>query len=85
MSHFDQDLLDAFPNDTVLMHRLMAENAHFRTLAERFAGVDTEVEQVASGENPASDERLEGMKKNRLAVLDEIAIMVAAAKLEDAQ
>jgi uncharacterized protein len=80
MTHIPQDLHNAFPADADTLRRLKAEDAPFRQLAERFEALDAEADRIEEGLAAASDERLEHIKKQRLALLDEIAPLVAAAR-----
>lgn len=80
MTHISPDLHNAFPDDADVLRRLKAENAHFQTLAARFEAFDGEARRIVAGLEAASDERLEDLKKHRLALLDEIAPIIAAAK-----
>lgn len=80
MSHLPQDLHDVFPADEALLRRLKMEDHHFRTLADRYAALDDEIAQIGMGLTPASDDRTEALKKERLAVLDQIAGVLAAAR-----
>jgi hypothetical protein len=75
-----QDLHDLFPADEALLRRLKMEDPHFRTLADRFAGLDDQVLRIERGEDPASDTRTEELKKQRLALLDEIAAHLATMR-----
>ncbi|WP_448579038.1 YdcH family protein [Thermaurantiacus sp.] len=80
MSHLPQDLHDVFPDDEALLRRLKAQDQHFRNLADRYATLDQEISQIGLALAPASDERTEDLKKQRLLVLDEIAAVVQAAR-----
>ena len=80
MTHISQDLHNAFPEDAETLRQLKAEDAHFQALAARFETIDDEARRIEAGLEAASDERLEAMKKTRLAVLDEIAVIVATAR-----
>jgi uncharacterized protein YdcH (DUF465 family) len=80
VSHISQDLHNAFPDDAAVLRRLKAEDAHFQALSARFDALDEEARRIEAGLEPASDARLEELKKHRLALLDEIAPLVAAAK-----
>ncbi len=80
MSHLSQDLHNAFPDDADVMRRLKAEDAHFQALSARFDALDEEARRIEAGLEPASDARLEDIKKHRLALLDEIAAVIAAEK-----
>ena len=80
MSHLSQDLHNAFPDDTETLRRLKADDAHFQALSARFDALDAEARRIEAGLEPASDARLEEIKKHRLALLDEIAVLVAAER-----
>lgn len=80
MTHISQDLHNAFPDDAETLRQLKAEDAHFQALASRFEALDEAARRIEDGLEPASDDRLEAIKKRRLALLDEIAARVAAAK-----
>ena len=80
MSHILHDLHSEFPADTETLHRLKLESRHFQTLSERYHEVNKEIHRIESGVEPASDERLEALKKERLKLLDDIAVMIGQAK-----
>jgi uncharacterized protein YdcH (DUF465 family) len=80
MTHISQDLHNAFPDDAETLRQLKADDAHFQALAARFEAIDDEARRIDEGQEAASDERLEAIKKTRLAVLDEIAVIVAGAR-----
>lgn len=80
MSHLSQDLHNAFPDDAETLRRLKASDAHFQALSERFDALDEEARRIETGTEAASDARLEDIKKRRLALLDEIAALIAAEK-----
>jgi uncharacterized protein YdcH (DUF465 family) len=80
VSHLNQDLHNAFPDDAEALRRLKANDSHFQALAERFDALDEEARRIETGVEPGSDVRLEDIKKRRLALLDEIAGLVAAER-----
>jgi hypothetical protein len=83
MRHLPQDLHDVFPEDAALLRRLKADDRHFQTLAERYAALDDEIRRSEDGSAAAmSDDHAEALKKQRLAVLDEIASLLASARSE---
>ena len=79
MSHTPHELADEFPNDHEVLHRLKLENAHFVTLSERYHEVNGEIHRIEAGVEATSDAYVEGLKKKRLALVDEIGAMIAAA------
>ena len=80
MSHTPNDLRDEFPDAVDVLHQLKVHDAHFATLAERYHDLNREIHRIESDVEPASDERAETAKKQRLALLDEISAIVAKAK-----
>lgn len=83
MSHVANELQDEFPEATALLHRLKLEDAHFAKLADRHHELNREIHRIDIGIEPASDDRAEALKKERLALLDAIAARLAEAKLEE--
>lgn len=80
MSHVPHDLHAEFPEDAALLHQLKLNDRHFQTLAQRYQDVNQEVHRVETEVEPASDERLETLKKQRLTLIDEIAALLQKAK-----
>lgn len=80
MSNTPQELADEFPNDHALLHELKLQNPRFVTLAERYHAVNGEIHRIEAGVENTSDEYAETLKKQRLALIDEIAAMLAKAR-----
>ena len=80
MSHIPQSLHEIYPADAALLRNLKADDARFQQLATRLAELDEAVHAIDQGTDPASDERAEATSRERLAILDEIAAIVAAAR-----
>ena len=80
MSHVPHDLHTEFPKDGELLHRLKLSDRHFQTLAQRYQDVNAEIHRAESEVSPTSDDRLESLKKQRLALVDEIAAVLKKAK-----
>lgn len=80
MSHTPHELREEFPDAAAVLHELKASNAHFATLADRYHDVNREIHRIESEVEAASDERTESLKKQRLALLDEISGIVDQAK-----
>lgn len=80
MSNTPHELGDEFPEDHDILHKLKMENAHFVTLAERYHDVNGKIHRIETEVEPASDEHSETLKKQRLALLDEIRAMVSQAR-----
>ncbi|MFN3516971.1 MAG: YdcH family protein [Novosphingobium sp.] len=82
MSNTPHELAGEFPNDHALLHDLKMNNPHFVTLAERYHEVNSEIHRIEAGIETTSDEYTETLKKKRLALLDEIAAIIAKAKAD---
>lgn len=72
-THLDHALAEEFSGRSAEIHALKASDAHFRKLLERNHDLWRQIQQVENGLKPSSDEHLETLQKQRLAVLDEIA------------
>jgi uncharacterized protein YdcH (DUF465 family) len=80
MSHTPNDLREEFPEAVDVLHQLKVHDAHFATLAERYHDLNREIHRIESDLEPASDARAEALKKQRLALLDDISAIVAKAR-----
>ena len=72
-----ETLHDLFPDDEAVLHALKIDNAHFRALAEQHNILAKQIYRIETDIEPASDEHLEELKKQRLTLLDEVAGMIA--------
>lgn len=78
MSHLPQDLHDIFPAAADQMRHLKETNRHFLSLADRYAALDDELRRSETVAGAAMDDTTaDGMKKERLAVLDQIAAILS--------
>lgn len=82
MSHIPHDLQNQFPDDAEALHRLKLGDAHFKRRADAYHDLNREIHRIDSGVEAASDDRMEALKKARLALLDEISAMISATKHE---
>lgn len=80
MSHTPHELTDEFPQDRDLIHRLKQDDAHFARLAEEYHTVNRTIHRIESETEAASDERAEALKKERLALADQISAMLTRAR-----
>lgn len=78
-AHTPHELADTFPEDAAALHRLKQEDAHYVRLARRHHEVNRAIHRIECEAEAASDERLEALKKERLHLLDEIALMLEQA------
>ena len=72
MSHTPHDLAEEFPQHTARIHDLKASDAHFAKLCDSHHRINREIHRGESNVEPMDDRRLEDLKKERLALLDEI-------------
>ena len=72
-------LIAEFPEHRDTIHALKQENAHFSRLAGDFEHIDKAVTRIENGEERTDPVTLENMKKQRLAVLDELYGMIRAS------
>lgn len=80
MSNTPHELAAEFPDDHALLHELKLTDRHFVTLAERYHEVNGELHRIEAQIETPSDEYTETLKKKRLALIDEIAGILAKAK-----
>ena len=80
MTHVLHDLHAEFPEDGEILHRLKMNDAHFQKVSEAHEQVNHAIHRIEAGIDAASDARLEDLKKQRLAMLDEVATLIARAK-----
>ncbi len=78
--HTPNELTEIFKRDTELLTRMKQEDAHYARLAEEYHAVNREVHRIEAETEAASDERTEELKRKRLALLDEITVMVNRAR-----
>jgi uncharacterized protein len=80
MSHVPHELGEEFPDDHEVLHELKVSNPHFAHLADTYHEINRQIHRVESLIEPASDEALAELKRQRLHLKDEIAAIVAAAR-----
>lgn len=66
-----------FEHDQEIVHRLLAENPDFKLLYTKHQELDDKVDKAGSGELPLDDVTLEKMKKERLLLMDKMALLIA--------
>ncbi len=74
--HIPHELPDEFPEEAALLARLTKTNHDFGRLAARYDDTNRQIFRIESGDEPTADEFLERLKKERLALKDEIAHML---------
>ncbi|MEO0418807.1 MAG: DUF465 domain-containing protein [Pseudomonadota bacterium] len=74
--HTPNELTEIFKRDRELVTRLKGTDGHFARLADEYHEVNRQVHRIEAETEAASDERCEDLKKQRLALLDEITAIV---------
>ena len=82
MTHTPHELAEMFPEDAELIHDLKGKNAHFAKVADQHHEVNRAIHRIEAEIEPTSDAHAEELKKQRLALQDEIVEMLAAAKAQ---
>ena len=72
MTHTPHDIADEFPEHAERIHNLKSSNAHFAKLCDNHHRINREIHRGESNVEPMDDLHLEDLKKQRLALLDEI-------------
>ena len=78
MSHVPHELAEEFPNDIDRMHALKAENAHFARLFDDYHELNRAIHRAETNVEPTDDFHMTEMRKQRMAMKDEIAGMLSA-------
>jgi uncharacterized protein YdcH (DUF465 family) len=76
MSHVPHELHDEFPDHADRLHDLKLSDAHFSTLADKYHELNRSIHRVETRVEPTDDVTLEIMKKQRLALKDQIAALL---------
>lgn len=74
--HTPNELTTIFKRDRDLITQLKQSDAHFARLAEEYHTANRAVHRIEAEAEAAGDERTETLKKERLALLDEITAIV---------
>ena len=73
MTHVPHELHEEFPEHADRIHELKVSNAHFAHLAAKYHEVNRAIHRAETEVEPTDDFHLEDMKKERLALKDELA------------
>ncbi|OOZ65627.1 GTP-binding protein [Solemya velum gill symbiont] len=65
-------LVTEFPEYHEQLHKLKMSDSYFSSLMEKYEELDKQVYRMEDGSEPTSDEVVEQLKKERLALKDEI-------------
>lgn len=72
------DLAHEFPQYKERIHQLKIENHHFARLFDEYNALTKRIEALENNGVPVADETIEEMKKQRLALKDELYAMLVA-------
>jgi len=76
MTNTPNELAEQFPEAIEKMHELKTSDAHFAKLFDDYHEINRAVHRAETNVEPTDDFHLEDMRKERLALLDEIASML---------
>lgn len=77
MSHTPHELAEEFPDKVDRLHQLKETDAHFRRLSEEYHEVNRAIHRAETNVEPCDQFREEEMRKARMHLKDEIAVMLA--------
>lgn len=73
MSHTPHELAEEFPQEAKQMANLRQSDAHFAKLADSYHSVNRAIHRAETDVEPTSDDNMQMMRRERLALKDEIA------------
>ena len=71
-------LVQEFPDHKDDIHRLKMENNYFQNLMDKYEELDKEIFRIEDGSEPTDDLIVEQLKKQRLALKDELYQLILA-------
>ncbi|MCC6789248.1 MAG: hypothetical protein IT547_15560 [Hyphomonadaceae bacterium] len=80
LEHLDHALEQEFAGHAETIHRLKVSDPHFKALLELNHSIWREIHNIENGVTAASDDYLTSLRKQRLAILDDIAKLVGEAE-----
>ncbi|WP_321490589.1 YdcH family protein [uncultured Hyphomonas sp.] len=78
MSHTPHELAEEFPDLADKIHALKTSDAHFAKLADAYHELNRQIHRIETDVEPASDEHQTELRKQRMALKDEIYTMLKA-------
>lgn len=73
MSHTPHELAEEFPQQAEQMATLRQSDTHFVKLSESYHTVNRAIHRAETDVEPTSDDHMQKMRRERLALKDEIA------------
>ncbi|MBT9370205.1 DUF465 domain-containing protein [Rhizobium sp. CSW-27] len=80
MSNTPHHLAEEFPEHLVKMRHLRETDGHFHRIATQYEDVNHRIHRAETDLEPCDDVRMAGMRKERLALKDEIHGMLMRAE-----
>lgn len=77
MSHTPHELAEEFPDKVEQIHALKQSDAHFRKLHEKYHDVNRAIHRAETLVEPTDDAHEQDLRRQRMALKDEIAKMLA--------
>jgi uncharacterized protein YdcH (DUF465 family) len=71
-------LVTEFPEYKDIIHRLKMEDPQFHALMEKYEELDKQIFRIEDGSEPSEDAYVEELKKQRLALKDEVLQLLKA-------
>ena len=81
-AHTPHELHDQFPHDVRVLHMLKLADPHFCNLAERYHALNRAIYRIECEVEKTSDLYLTRLRRQRLALLDEIAAIIEEAEAQ---
>ncbi len=79
-AHTPHELHDEFPRDARVLHMLKLADGHFCNLAERYHALNRAIHRIECEVESSSDMYLARLRRQRLALLDEISVIIEVAE-----
>lgn len=78
MSHTPHELAEEFPDLADKIHSLKTSDAHFAKLADQYHELNRQIHRIETDVEPTSDEHQTELRKQRMALKDEIYALLKA-------
>lgn len=78
MSHTPHELTEEFPDLAEKIHEMKTSDAHFAKLADEYHELNRQIHRIETDVEPASDEHQTELRKQRMALKDELYNMLKA-------
>ncbi len=79
MTHVPHELHEDFPDKVQQIHDLKVSNAHFQRLSEQYHELNRQIHRIETGVEPTAQDHETELRKRRVLLKDEIALMLASA------